>query len=130
MGEIQENNQKLQTKNSSTTGYRRKHITSSDEIADTFAEHYANTSKDLHKKSKPGKNRNKMREEELLYNKPFTDRELKATINQQKNTAPIIVCKIFERMTNKRGVWYLERERKIDDRQFGFRKQRSTIEAI
>ena len=41
-----------------------------------------------------------------------------------------ILCKIFERMTNKRLVWYLERERKIVDRQFGFRKQRSTIDAI
>ena len=27
-------------------------------------------------------------------------------------------------------VWYLEKEKKIDDRQFGFRKQRSTINAI
>ena len=33
-------------------------------------------------------------------------------------------------MTNKRLVWYLEKEKKIDDRQFGFRKQRSTIYAI
>ena len=50
-------------------------ITSPDEIAD----YYANISKDLHKKSKPRKNRNNKREE---------DRELKAAINQQKNTAP------------------------------------------
>ena len=41
-----------------------------------------------------------------------------------------ILCKIFERMTNKWLVWYLEREKKIDDRQFGFRKQRSTIDII
>ena len=47
-----------------------------------------NILKDLHKKSKPGKIRNKKREEELPYNKPFKDRELKATINQHKNTAP------------------------------------------
>ena len=46
-------------------------ITSPDEIADTFADHYANVSKDLHKKSKLGKKR----EEELPNNKPFTDRE-------------------------------------------------------
>ena len=32
-------------------------------------------------------------------------------------------------MTNKRLVWYLEKEKKIDDRQFGFRKQ-STTDAI
>ena len=43
---------------------------------------------DLHKKSKPGKNRNKKREEELPYNKPFTVRELSAAKIQQKNTAP------------------------------------------
>ena len=30
-------------------------ITSPDEIADIFADHYANILKDLHKKSKPGK---------------------------------------------------------------------------
>ena len=42
----------------------------------------------------------------------------------------IILCKIFERLTNKRLVWYLEKEKKIDDRLFGFRKQRSTIDAI
>ena len=33
-------------------------------------------------------------------------------------------------MTNKRLVWYLEKEKKIDDRQFGFRIQRSTTDAI
>ena len=32
-------------------------ITSPDKIADTFADHYANISRDLHKKTKPGKNR-------------------------------------------------------------------------
>ena len=32
-------------------------------------------------------------------------------------------------MTNERLVWYLEKEKKIDDRQFGFRKQRSRIDA-
>ena len=33
-------------------------------------------------------------------------------------------------MTNKRLFWYLEKEKKIDDRQFGFKKQRNTINAI
>ena len=33
-------------------------------------------------------------------------------------------------MVNKRLVWYLEKEGRIDERQFGFRKQRSTIDAI
>ena len=41
-----------------------------------------------------------------------------------------ILCKTFERMKNKRLVWYLEKEKKIDDRQFGFRKQTSMIDAI
>ena len=44
------------------------------------------TLNDLHKKSKPGKNRNKNKIEELPYNKPFTDRELKAATNQHKNS--------------------------------------------
>ena len=33
-------------------------------------------------------------------------------------------------MTNKRLAWYLEKEKKIDDRQFYFRKQRITVDAI
>ena len=41
-----------------------------------------------------------------------------------------VFYKYFEKMTNKRLVWLLEKERKIDNRQFGFRKQRSTIDAI
>ena len=41
-----------------------------------------------------------------------------------------ILSKIFERMINKRLFWYLEKEKKIHDRQFGFRKQTSTIVAI
>ena len=41
-----------------------------------------------------------------------------------------ILWKIFERMKNKRLVWYLEKEKKIDDRQFGSRKQRKTIDPI
>ena len=31
-----------------------------------------------------------------------------------------ILCNLFERMTNKRLVWYLEKEKKIDDGQVGF----------
>ena len=48
-------------------------ITLSDEITDNFADHYANILKGLHKKIKPGKNKNKKKEEELPYNKSFTD---------------------------------------------------------
>ena len=33
-------------------------------------------------------------------------------------------------MTNKRLVWYLEKEKKIDNRQFSFRKLRITIDEI
>ena len=40
------------------------------------------------------------------------------------------LCKIFERMINKRLAWYMEIENKIDTRQFGFRKQEKTIDAI
>ena len=41
-----------------------------------------------------------------------------------------ILCKILERRTNERLVLYLEKEKKIDDRWFGFRKQRSTTDTI
>ena len=33
-------------------------------------------------------------------------------------------------MINKRLVWYLEKEKKIDDRQFSFRKQKITLNGI
>ena len=33
-------------------------------------------------------------------------------------------------MTNKILVWYLEKEKEIDERQFCFKKQKSTIDAI
>ena len=38
------------------------------------------------------------------------------------------LCKIFERMINRRLVWYLEKESNINIRQFDFRKQRNTME--
>ena len=41
-----------------------------------------------------------------------------------------ILCKIFERITSKKLVWYQKNEKKIVDRQFGFKKQSSTINAI
>ena len=63
-------------------------ITLLQEIAETFYDHYANISRDPHKKSKPGKNRKRKKEEELPFNKLFTDRELKTTIKQQSNTTP------------------------------------------
>ena len=55
-----------------------------DEIADTFADHYANILRDLHEKSELWKYRKRKKEEDLLYNKFFTDRELKTAIKQQK----------------------------------------------
>ena len=39
-----------------------------------------------------------------------------------------ILCKGFERFTNKILVWYLEKKKKIDDRKCGFKNQRSTID--
>ena len=41
-----------------------------------------------------------------------------------------IFCKTFEKIKYKKRVWYLEKEKKIDDKQLGFRKQRSSIDAI
>ena len=34
-----------------------------------------------------------------------------------------ILYKILERLTNKRMVWYLENDKKIDERHFDFRKK-------
>ena len=41
-----------------------------------------------------------------------------------------IFSNIFERMTNKRLAWYLEKKKKINERQFGFRKHKSIIDVI
>ena len=57
-------------------------ITSPDEITDTFADHNANILRNSHKKSKSGNNRKRKKKEELPYNKPFTDREMKTFIKQ------------------------------------------------
>ena len=45
------------------------------------------------------------------------------TSSPNKNT-------LHEKITNKRLVCYMEKEKKIDERQFGLRKQRSIIDAI
>ena len=64
-------------------------ITSPDEIADLFTDHYANILRDdPHKISKPGENRMRKKKEELPYNKSFTDKGLKAARKQQNNREP------------------------------------------
>ena len=40
------------------------------------------------------------------------------------------ICKIFERMVNSRLVWYLESKNLLSTRQFGFRKNRSTLDPL
>lgn len=40
------------------------------------------------------------------------------------------LCKLFERIINRRLVWYLEKNNKIDKAQSGFRKGRSTIDSL
>ena len=40
------------------------------------------------------------------------------------------VCKLFERMVNNRLVWYLESKGLLSNRQFGFRKNRSTLDPL
>ena len=40
------------------------------------------------------------------------------------------ICKIYERMINTRLVWYLESKGLLSNRQFGFRKNRSTLDPL
>ncbi|XP_076046489.1 uncharacterized protein LOC143028383 [Oratosquilla oratoria] len=40
------------------------------------------------------------------------------------------VCKLMEKMINTRLVWYLESENKLSPYQFGFRKNRSTLDPL
>ena len=40
------------------------------------------------------------------------------------------LCKILERMTNTRLIWYLEKYRILDRSQCGFRKHRSTTDHV
>ena len=59
-------------------------LTLPDETADIFADYYEKILRDLHKKSKPRKNRKRKKEKELPYSNPFTDRELKTAIKTTK----------------------------------------------
>lgn len=51
-----------------------------------------------------------------------------------KNYRPISltsnICKLFERIVNKRLIWFLEKTQKFSPQQFGFRSGRSTIDPI
>ena len=40
------------------------------------------------------------------------------------------ICKLYERMVNARLVWYLESKNLLSNRQFGFRKNRSTMDPL
>ena len=40
------------------------------------------------------------------------------------------VCKVMEKMINTRLVWYLEKNNKLSDYQYGFRKKRSTLDPL
>ena len=81
------------------------------------------------------------------YNKIWKEEEIQkiwkhATINskREENTRDVrsyrpvvltnVLCKIFKRLSHKRLVWFFERERQIDDRQFGFRNQKRAIDAM
>ena len=60
--------------------------------------------------------------------KPGKDPEL------ARNYRPIAltscICKLFERMINNRLVWYLESKNLLTNRQFGFRKNHSTLDPL
>lgn len=40
------------------------------------------------------------------------------------------LCKLLERMVNRRLVWYLERNQILVDQQYGFRRGRSTMDSV
>ena len=65
-----------------------KMINQHNEIAKIFAYHYAKISRDPYIKSKPKKYRRRKKQDNQPYDEPFTEREVKAVIKQQKNTAP------------------------------------------
>ena len=60
--------------------------------------------------------------------KPGRDPELPQSYRPIALTS--CVCKLFERMVNNRLVWYLESKNLLSNRQFGFRKNRSTIDPL
>jgi hypothetical protein len=53
---------------------------------------------------------------------------------QVENYRPIALtscaCKVMERMVNKRLTWYLEKHNLISNQQYGFRKERSTLDVL
>ena len=60
--------------------------------------------------------------------KPGKDPELPQSYRPIALTS--CVCKLFERMVNNRLIWYLESKNLLSNRQFGFRKHRSTLDPL
>ena len=60
--------------------------------------------------------------------KPLKDSHLPK--NYRPNALTSCVSKIYERMVNARLVWYLESKNLLSNRQFGFRKNRSTNDPL
>ena len=60
--------------------------------------------------------------------KPLKDSSLPQSFRPIALTS--CVSKIYERMVNTRLVWYLESKNLLSNRQFGFRKNRSTIDPL
>ena len=60
--------------------------------------------------------------------KPFKESSLPQSYRPIALTS--CVSKIYERMVNARLVWYLESKNLLSNRQFGFRKNRSTIDPL
>ena len=60
--------------------------------------------------------------------KPFKESSLPQSYRPIALTS--CVSKIYERMVNTRLVWYLESKNLLSNRQFGFRKNRSTIDPL
>ena len=60
--------------------------------------------------------------------KPGKDSELPQSYRPIALTS--CVCKLYERMVNNRLIWYLESKNLLSNRQFGFRKNRSTLDPM
>ena len=61
---------------------------------------------------------------------PKPDKDLLYPINYRPIALTSCICKVVERMVNERLVWFLDKNNILSRQQYGFRKNRSTVDHL